>query len=356
MPARPHRLASAMPDRWFDAHLDLAFLAETGRDMHADLADARGRYTPPAVTLRSMREDGVTACLGTVFTEAVQDLSAPDAETGAFAYPAGDTMAAYRAGMRQLKLYHAWRDAGLIRFFDQAIGEPREPIAKPPADPLRLGVLIENADPIPAPDELEQWEGVVAVGLAWAVQGRYAAGNTVPSEGPGTGLTDLGRRMVARIDELGLVHDLSHLNDRAADELLDLAAGRVMASHSNARALLDGKAQRHLTDDHIKAITAREGIIGLNLYSSFLTTREGRATLEDAADHIEHICAVAGDRSHVGLGSDIDGGFSSTRLPDGVTRHADLGKLANTLAARSWSDDEINGFAHANWARFWKLT
>ena len=179
-------MPDATPD-WFDAHLDLAFLAETGRDMHTDPDECRGRYQPAAVTLPSLAEGGVRRVLATVFTEAVEDPSAPDAETGAFAYPLGNRDAAYVCGMRQLKLYHAWQDAGLVSLPN------REPARAPEAEPpLRAGVLVENADPITDPDELDLWVegGVVAIGLAWVTRGHYASGNGVPSEGVDTGLTD----------------------------------------------------------------------------------------------------------------------------------------------------------------------
>lgn len=341
---------------WFDAHLDLAFLAETGRDMHASLKECKGRYQPAAVTLPSMREDRVRAILATVFTEPIEDLSAPDAETGAFAYPAGDVDAAYRSGMRQLKLYQAWRAAGVIEFFGCAI-KPRYEQPKPQDagfEPTKVGVLIENADPIPHPDELEDWWGVVAIGLTWGKQGRYASGNTVPS-GEKTGLTDLGREMVRKIDALGIVHDLSHLNDRSTRELLELAEGRVMASHSNPRALLKPDDQRHITDETIRAVVERDGVIGLNLFTKFLTTEPRRATIAETAAHVEHVCEVAQSRAHVGLGSDFDGGLTSNDLPEGIGRHADIAKLADELSGRGWSDEEINGFTHANWARFWSV-
>jgi membrane dipeptidase len=338
------------PD-WFDAHLDLAFLAETGRDMHTDPEDARGRYIPAAVTLPSLAEGGVSRVLATVFTEAVEDPAAPDAETGAFAYPLGNRDAAYVCGMRQLKLYHAWQDAGLISLPN------REPARAPEAPPpLRAGILVENADPITDPDELELWTqgGVVAIGLAWVTRGHYASGNGVPSAGPDTGLTDAGRALVARMDELGLVHDASHLNDRSLADLFDATDTRIIASHSNCRALIDAANQRHLTDDAIREIVRRDGVIGLNLCSTFLDKaagQTGRASIDDCVRHIEHICDIAGDRAHIGMGSDMDGGFSAARLPEGIDRPAHLERIAGALRNRGWSDDDLAAFRSGNWRR-----
>ncbi len=347
-----------MPDDWFDAHLDLAFLAETGRDMHTDPTGCRGRYQPAAVTLRSLAEGGVRRVLATVFTEAVPDPSAPDAETGPFAYPSGDADAAYVAGMRQLRLYHAWHDAGVIDLPTRRNAGASRGVSDGP--PPAVGVLIENADPITDPDDLETWVagGVVAIGLTWARRGRYASGNLVPPDDAGAGLTDTGRALVARMDELGVVHDASHLNDRSLADLFDATDRRVVASHSNCRALMGGENQRHLTDDSIREIVRRDGVIGLNLCSAFLdqACREaGRATIEDAARHVEHVCEIAGDRRHVGLGSDMDGGFTVDQLPEGIDRPRDLDRIAEALRDRGWNDDDVEGFTHRNWSRIFPM-
>lgn len=338
-------MSSGDPLHWFDAHLDLAYLAELGRDMHAPLAECRGRLQPAGVTLASMRDAGVSGCLATVFTE---PLAAGQASDEPSAYPEGDAMAAFRAGMRQLKLYAAWREAGVVGGFSEADRGAK----------LRLGVLIENADVIPDPAELAGWVegGVVAIGLTWAKRGRYACGNGVASGGPETGLTDAGRGLLAAMEASGVVLDASHLNDRSLDDALGVFGGRVIASHSNARALLgagEGAGrERHLTDATIAEIARRGGVVGINLFHRFLTG-DGDATVRDVVGHIEHVCSVAGDRRHVGLGSDIDGGFAADRLPAGIRSHGDLGVIADALASAGWSDDEVRGFASGNWGRFW---
>ena len=345
---------------WFDAHLDLAYLAENGRDMHASLKDCRGRYQPAAVTLPTLKDAQVTKCLGTVFTEGI-DPADTDAESGAFTYPFGDADAAYRAGMRQLLLYRTWFDAGIISRMPKR-GEQ----AQKSEAPLQLGVLVECADPITNPDELEQWAdlGVIAIGMAWWHQSRYAGGNGTDHKKGGNGLTDLGRQLTKRMDELNIVHDLSHLSQRATDELLALTDKPVMASHSNSRALMgdpDSKDnQRHLADETIVEIASRGGVIGLNLLGDFITpgmnkgkkTGE-RATIEDCVRHIEHVCELTNSRKHIGLGSDMDGGFGSDGLPQGINTPSDLIILTSALAEQGWSNTDLAGFAHANFERFW---
>ena len=342
---------------WFDAHLDLAYLAENGRDMHAEISDCRGRFQPAAVTLPSLAQGHVTRCLGTVFTEAI-DPSKPESETGPFTYPFEDADAAHRAGMRQLLLYRTWRDAGLIARMPLR-GRPEEPSNAP----LRLGVLVECADPITTPDELDQWVdmGVVAIGMAWWHQSRYAGGNGTDHHKPGNGLTPLGRELVRHMDELGVVHDLSHLSQHAVDDLLEATDSAVMASHSNCRALMgdpDSKNnQRHLSDETIREIARRGGVIGLNLLGDFVTPdmKPGeRAKISDCVRHIEHVCEIAGSPNHIGLGSDMDGGFGADGLPENINTPSDLTVISEALAASGWNDQDIAAFTHANWERYWR--
>lgn len=342
---------------FFDAHLDLAYLAETGRDLHAPVDDCRGRYQPASVTLPELAAANVTHCLGTIFTEAITDPTAPDAETGPFAYPADDALAAWKAGMRQLKLYHAWRDAGVISLMPKR-GQPAETTGAP----LTLGILMECADPIETPDQLDDWSdaGVIAIGMSWWHASRYAAGNGIKPSSSNDGLTTLGRELATRMDELNIVHDLSHLSQQSTEDLLAHTNAPVIASHSNCRALFPGmvvtEAQRHLADDTIKEIARRGGVIGINLYSRFLTTSPppARAQLDDVIAHINHICELTQSRAHVALGSDADGGFAANRLPEGINKARDYPRLAEALRNTSWNDEEIAGFCSENWLRFWR--
>jgi membrane dipeptidase len=340
-----------MIDRWFDAHLDLAYLAVLGRDMLAEPANAGGPDLPASVTLPSLREGRVTACLGTVFTE----LGA----THAAGYREGDAEGAHRAGLRQIEVYQQWEQGGEVELMLSG-GSQASPARRggPPKTP-DIGILVEGADPISGPEELAWWveQGVVAVGLAWAKGSRYSGGNTQQE-----GLTDLGRAMIAELDRLDVVHDVSHLSDRAFAELMERATGAVMASHSNCRALIDEPGQtpnqRHLTDEQIRAVVGRGGIVGLNLYSPFLIRggdRDRRATIAEAADHVEHVCMLAGHRRAVGLGSDMDGGYSAAKLPEGLDLPRDLRRLAEELNRRGWPDSDIQAFAWGNWARFWGI-
>lgn len=327
---------------WFDAHLDLAYLSECGRDMDAPAASSGGPHPPAAVTWPALREGGVRFCLGTIFTE-------PDGQD-AVGYPAGDAKAAGARGRAQLARYERWAATQRVALM------PRRGERAGSDAPICLGILMENADPIERPEELEWWVscGVVAVGPAWAKQSRYAGGNSTA-----TGLTDIGRALIREMDRLGVVIDLSHLSDAACDEVLAMTPSPVMASHSNCRALLGGSNQRHLRDETIVEIARRGGVIGLNLYGKFLLanslggTAGARSTIDDAIAHVERVCELVGHRRATGLGSDMDGGFSAAELPSGIDAPASLSKLLDALASRGWSDADIRGFACDNWLRYW---
>ena len=302
---------------WFDAHLDLAYLAVNGRDMAADLSsdDACERagkpHSPAAITLSSLAQGNVRFLLGTIFTE--RDGSGPEG------YPAGDEKRAHIVGRAQLEVYLTWRDKGLISLdlrktlaatSGEGVGQVRggmgvseivplplpARLARLPKTPaLNVGILIENADPIRSPEDLAWWKerGVVAVGMAWAKSSRYAGGNLTTD-----GLTDLGRTLVREMDRLGIVHDVSHLSERAFDELMGATDRPVIASHSNCRAIVDpdGTNQRHLTDEQIRRIAERGGVVGLNLYSKFIDpaiSETGRASISGCVDHVERVCEIA---------------------------------------------------------------
>lgn len=337
---------------WFDGHLDLAYLALEGRAMAESLAEATQGPQPPAVTLTSLRQGGVRWALGTIFPVPKMYAS--------YGYAKGDIEATHEQSKRQLAQYHAWEREGLIEIV-RAGDQLREPTAQrddeSPIDegdhPLQVVILMEGAAPIRTPDELAWWheQGVRVIGMSWAIGSQYAGGNH--SKGP---LTDAGYALVDHMDALGVIHDLSHLSDEAAWGLLEHTWGPVVATHSNCRALLDGKDQRHLSDPLIQAIGERGGIIGLNLLSRFLSKsgKSRRATVKEALLHVEHICGLLGHNRAVALGSDMDGGFGANQLPEGINAPADLIQLTPNV---SWdgslhSSDLLFGFPHRNWLRF----
>jgi membrane dipeptidase len=319
--------------RWIDGHLDLAYLAVNGRDVRREADDPQ----TGCVSLQALRASGIEIVLGTIFTE-----PAMPCEAHPHAYPHREALdAAEQAGQQQLRVYEQLEAEGALSIMRRAADLDGDlPLPK-------VAILMEGADPIRTPDDLQVWfeRGVRIVGLTWAAGTRYAGGNA--NGGP---LTRLGVELIAALDAQGVIHDASHLSDEAFDGLLDHARGPIIASHSNCRVLLEPK-QRHLRDDQIKAIGERGGVVGLNLYSGFLA-KDRRATVADCVAHVEHIAKVMGHRRGVALGSDMDGGFGPHRLPEGLDHPAKLTRLVEGLRAAGWSEIEIADFAYGNWRRF----
>jgi membrane dipeptidase len=132
----------------------------------------------------------------------------------------------------------------------------------------------------------------------------------------------------------------------------------VWASHHNCRALVPH--QRQLADDQIRALIERDAVIGVAMDGWMLvpdwvqgqTTSEERGLrLEKVVEHIDHVCQIAGNTLHTGLGSDLDGGFGGEQSPRDLDTIADVGRLCDLLRARGWSADDITNFAHGNFLR-----
>lgn len=359
---------------WFDAHLDLACLAECGRDLSRPPLEGGGPFQPGALSWPTMVSGGVRACLGTIFTEANG--------TDQVGYPASDAEAAHRRGVAQLERYHAWHRAGVIELTDlrPRRSEPGIMPMKLPATngaAVKLGILMECADPIRSPDELAWWveRGVSVIGMAWARGSRYTAGNAERGPSGSEGIAPIGRELVKAMDALGVVHDASHLSWRAMDDLFAMTNSLVIASHSNCSALLEWPArgsvqdakpnQRHLRDEHIKEIgrptRAGGGVIGLNLVRNFIRSGlnrddpNDRPTTMEAARHVYHIASVMGHRRGVGLGSDLDGGITRNDIPAGIDTHEQLSLISRELGTLGWSEHDLRGFEWGNWARLLHL-
>ena len=140
--------------------------------------------------------------------------------------------------------------------------------------------------------------GVRTAMLTWNEANPLAAGAGAPD----TGLTELGRQAVRRMEDLGMVPDVSHLGERSFRDLLDAAEGPVIASHSNCRALCD--VRRNLTDEQLRAIRDRGGVVGLNSYHGFVHADREQQTVETLARHAAHMIQVMGVE-HVGCGFDF---------------------------------------------------
>jgi membrane dipeptidase len=218
--------------------------------------------------------------------------------------------------------------------------------------PVGLVVLMENAEGVRQPAELEEWwlRGVRIIGPAWSGT-RFCGGTRQP--GP---LTQDGHTLLDRMQAIGFTLDLSHMDETAALQALDHYQGPIIASHANALALLkDSHSNRHLSDAVIQGLIARGGTIGIVPANNFLRPgwkeSGGRASvsLEHVAAQIDYICQIAGSARHAGLGSDFDGGFGLQSVPGDIDTIADLQKLAPFLASKGYSSADISAILGGNW-------
>jgi membrane dipeptidase len=222
--------------------------------------------------------------------------------------------------------------------------------------PVGLILLMEGADCILDFGELEEWweVGLRLIGPAWAGT-RFCGGTKEP--GP---LTQDGRGLLTTMADFGFILDLSHMDEPAVLESLDIYPGHLVATHANCLALLpEHEFNRHLSDRVIRGILERDGIIGVMPYNPFL--RDGwqlgknnreEVSLEFLVDHVDHICQLAGDARHVGIGSDFDGGFGLQSTPKEIDTIVDLQKLVPMLLSRGYSEEDTAAILGGNWIQY----
>jgi len=223
-----------------------------------------------------------------------------------------------------------------------------------PNDQKPIGYLLslEGADSLITVDHLEKacHYGLRAVGPAHYGPGRYA--NGTDSSGK---LNDAGKALLRKMDSLGMILDVTHLNDDAFWHALELYSGPVWASHNNCRALVNHN--RQFSDEMIKALIERNAIIGIALDAWMMvpdwvrgqsTPQTMNCSLEVMADHMDYICRIAGNTKHVAIGSDLDGAFGTEQCPYDLKTIADLQKIPGILRKRGYADDDIRGIVGGN--------
>lgn len=174
--------------------------------------------------------------------------------------------------------------------------------------------------------------GVRSFGLVWNQRNLLADG--IGERQAHGGLTNLGIEVVKELNRLGMVVDVSHLNDDGFWDVIETSTSPIMASHSNSRAVCDHP--RNLTDDQIRALAKNGGVMGMNFCPPFVA-KGGQATIDMLIDHIDHIVGLVGF-DHVGLGSDFDG---ISEVPVGLENAACMPNLTRRLAERGYSEENI---------------
>lgn len=181
---------------------------------------------------------------------------------------------------------------------------------------------------------------------------------------PNRGLTEKGKAAVRRMHELGIVVDVSHLNDKGFWDIIAMSEGRpVIASHSNARALADHG--RNLSDEMIRALAETGGVMGMNRLDAFISSEKEKQTVEGLADHVDYIVNLVGI-DHVGCGFDFEdyvdpdallknGASKDNKIgTTGLHSAADAGNFLKTLERRGYSREDLEKIAYKNFYRVYQ--
>ena len=339
-----------------DAHLDLAYNALFfGRDLKKPVADIRawerwlqgkGRGCN-TVSLPDLRRGEVFL----VFTT-VNARHATGMKTALDFSPEG----AYAIAQAQMVYYDLMEQQGWLRRLTtqgQVADHVRAWTDTPDTTPIGYILCIEGADCLLEPDQVYPWweRGLRVLSLAHYGPSHYAHGtNTVG------GLFPPARPLLRSMEELGVILDLTHTSDGSFWEAVEVFGGRVIATHNNCRALVP--RQRQFTDDMIRAIIERDGVIGaafdnIMIHPDFDMANPNPeiVTLDTLVDHMDHICQLAGNARHVGIGTDLDGGYGKEQSPSDLDTIADLQKLPDLFRARGYSEADIEGIMRGNWLR-----
>jgi len=344
-----------------DSHLDLAFNGvQLKRDLTAPAAVVRAHDPEPlsrsfgscTVTFPELRRGGVGLVFGTVMTR----IDPNDSWTITGMYVQNQC---YGIGVGHLAYYQALEREKLLRF----IGDTEE-LDRHLADweqnggtgPIGLVLAMESADSILGPEQVAEW---YEAGLRMVSISHYGVSSYAHGTGTEGGLLPRAKPLLAALRSHGIILDLSHLTDQAFWEALEIFDGPVGASHHNCRALVPG--QRQLSDEMIRAIVERGGVIGVATDAWMLDTQWQRevpacdqvahVTLQAVADHLDHIAQLAGSARHCGIGSDLDGGYGQEQSPRDLDTIADLQKLAGILQTRGYRPADIENILSRNWIR-----
>lgn len=200
----------------------------------------------------------------------------------------------------------------------------------------------EGADMVKSVDDIDYLHscGVKCIALTWNASNLLAGGADDPSQG----LTALGKEVIRRMNELRILVDVSHLNDKSFYDIAKINQGTLIATHSNARAVCTHR--RNLTDEMFQIICETGGCAGLNLYPPFLTDR-GKCTSDDVLNHIEHWLKLNGE-NNIGIGADFDG--TDDLLPIDIKGVEDMHILLDKIE-REFGKEITEKISHKNMKR-----
>lgn len=346
-----------------DAHLDLSMNAlEWNRDLRKSIQDIRDREK--AMTDKPDRGNNVV-CF-------------PELRKGNIGLVVATQIARYVAPDNPLPGWHspqqAWAQTqGQLAWYSQ-MEEERELVQITTLEKLEdhialwlnstsndkkpIGYILslEGADSIVTLHHLEKayQKGLRALGPAHYGPGRYAQGTNATG-----GMGAQGKSLLKEMEKLNIILDSTHLCDDSFWEAMDNFHGHVWASHHNCRALVDHN--RQFSDEQLKELISRGAVIGgvldawmmvPNWVRGVSTPKGMNCHLEIVIDHMDHICQLAGNANHIGIGSDLDGAFGKEQSPYDLETIADLQNIPGMLKNRGYKEDDVKNVMYGNWLRF----
>jgi membrane dipeptidase len=346
-----------------DAHLDLSMNAlEWNRDLQQPVAQINAREQhltdkpdrgKAVVSLPELRNGGI----GLVVATQIARYVSPENSLPGWHSPEQ----AWAQTQGQLAWYKAMEACGeMVQITDlQSLNKHvalwQDETAKE-KKPIGYILSLEGADSLITPQYLEMayQYGLRAVGPAHYGPGRYANGTDATGK-----MNAAGIALLKEMERLNIILDATHLCDDAFWQALDIFSGPVWASHNNVRALVPHN--RQFSDEMIRALIERGSVIGGALDAWMMVPGWVRGTstpqamgckLETIIDHLDHICQLAGNCLHVGVGSDLDGAFGREQCPADLETIADLQKLPELLLQRGFTATDVTNIMHGNWLRF----
>lgn len=352
----------------FDGDYPMAYGGiELNRDLTLPLADVRAaddlQGNVAFACLPEMRRGRVAAALMKFTVRRMRENSVLTGLKG--------TASVFGFARGQVAYYHVLEEQGqgVVLTGGDAFSEHMETWEKAEdTESLPIGFILgmEGADPILWPGQVHEWfeAGVRVVSLTHYGPSTYAHGT-----GTTGGLLPPARDLFREMSSCGMLLDLTHISDESFYGAVDLFDGPILASHQNCRALVPG--QRQFTDDQLRIVIERGGVIGTSMDTWMLCPwftldwsdtagynrrdhfRREDISLSHAADHIDHVCQLAGNADHAAIGGDTDGQGGIDGAPCDVDSIADYQSLVPILQERGYAPEDIEKVMYRNWQRFY---
>lgn len=346
-----------------DAHLDLAMNAlEWNRDLRRPITEIREREAHlkdkpdrgrGTVCFPEMRRGNIGLCVATQIARYVR----PTNKLPGWHSPEQ----AWAQTQGQLAWYRSMEDCGeMVQITNRAALDRHLELwsqpGKPANAPIGYILSLEGADSLVTISHLEKAysQGLRALGPAHYGPGTYAQGTDATG-----GIGERGRELLREMDRLGMILDATHLCDDSFWEAMEIFQGPVWASHQNVRSLVPHNRQH--SDEQIKLLLQRGAVFGGALDAWMMvpgwirgktTPESSGCKLEHLVDHFDHICQIAGNARHIGLGTDLDGAFGREQSPGDLETIADIARYETLLSGRGYSQGDIEGVLRGNFIRF----